>query len=785
MNGGNAPRPGPYDNVFCVEKWVEVDYGSLPGPVVMPDEDEPRLFVDERVNPAPLWGTPAQLRAMEKIAHDFGLTKEDAAWPRAVSESALMSLDDVSVLVDEACLIPIDSTIATKNQVVLSKVDADDAPVVAVPIQVVEEKYPDTPSAPPPTPPVRVAEAVEAKASMEMDDISPPASPRGALLVRAPRGGRPVVGAVAVATVLSCLLAVSVASLLGHGDLPSHVSALGSDFRTLPLCMDVACAPCELAHVPRYGRSDCGSPYDSIDGGFWRHRERCSDAVCEDRPPLHELSGCPAAKRDNGSSVGALFWVCSQPMGNQRGQLNKMPGKKKGKKIVKIVKKVSVKRGKIKGHGGYFANIGSGLGGALGGVADGIMDVGSRISGFGDYRVKRNTVADNTAGPPTFAGDGGIRINHREFIGDVSSPGSAFNLVQYSINPGLAASFPFLSTLTSAFEQYDIEGMVYEFKSTSGTAVGSTNTALGVVIMATNYDVLDPPFASKVEMEAYQFATSTVPSASVLHAIECARDKSAMPISYVRTNTAPSNSDLRMYDHGLFQIATQGQQAACVIGELWVTYSVKLMKPKLSSPIVDRIACVDVTSNTFTSGAKPTTLASYYAGSTFVVGYNGAGTLTVPYTGRYVFGAYLFTPNALLTNPDFTFGAGAAAVAGGWSNKVSGSSGGGSWDIILDITVAGASVIMPTCTWTSGNGQWYIMLSRTNDGLGMTAPLDTNRVRRRVPRLGMPGWISLPPAAPAAPVDDGISSCGVLIVEEEKVSGAGGVPAPVDQPRRR
>jgi hypothetical protein len=50
---------------------------------------------------------------------------------------------------------------------------------------------------------------------------------------------------------------------------------------------------------------------------------------------------------------------------------------------------------------------------------------------------------------------------------------------------------------------------------------------------------------------------------------------------YIRNGDVMSSADKRFSDLGMFQFATVGMQAASVIGELWVSYHVELIRPKL------------------------------------------------------------------------------------------------------------------------------------------------------------------------------------------------------------
>lgn len=174
-----------------------------------------------------------------------------------------------------------------------------------------------------------------------------------------------------------------------------------------------------------------------------------------------------------------------------------------------------------------------------------------------------------------------MNYNERRTV-NILGTGGAFNMTSYTINPANSRSFPFLAQLAANYEQYEVEGMLYQFRSTSANALNSTNTALGSVIMATQYDVLDAPFASKTEMLNYEFSTSAKPSENVIHMIECEPRQTSVSELFTLTGSVPTGADPRLYHLGRFSIATVGFQADNVnIGELHVTYQVRLLKPKL------------------------------------------------------------------------------------------------------------------------------------------------------------------------------------------------------------
>jgi len=219
----------------------------------------------------------------------------------------------------------------------------------------------------------------------------------------------------------------------------------------------------------------------------------------------------------------------------------------------------------------------SALGGMLAGPAGAAF--GSSLIGSGDYTINSNSVLTNAQVPVFREGKRSIVVKHREYISDVFSS-TGFAITAYSLNPGLSNAFPWLSVVVANFEQYKFHGLVFEFKSTAGSAVSSTNNALGSVIMATEYNVNKPAFTYKQQMEAYEYSCSGKASESFLHPIECSPSESQMNLYNTRTTTVVN--ELRMYDLGNFYIATQGMQASNInIGELWVTYEVEFLKPIL------------------------------------------------------------------------------------------------------------------------------------------------------------------------------------------------------------
>jgi hypothetical protein len=283
------------------------------------------------------------------------------------------------------------------------------------------------------------------------------------------------------------------------------------------------------------------------------------------------------------------------------------------------------------GVGGFWSKIGKGfkkIGKAVwkpaAKAALGLVPGGSAVStalglgrydmgGIGSYgEISTNDIVHGGSGDsmavakvnPTMEDDSGdVIMSHSEFIGNVVATAvmpagsgsvttqSTFQNSPYAINPGLQGSFPFLCQLAQNYTMYRLEGVIYQYKPLSGEGGGETNS-LGKVIMATDYDPMALPFINSVQMENYQYSQSTKPSLAARHGVECKPSQGITDMKYIRTGT--SNRDRAFTDYGLFQIATEGipitglagSTVTSNIGELWVSYKVRLSRANLYSSLL-------------------------------------------------------------------------------------------------------------------------------------------------------------------------------------------------------
>ncbi len=209
-----------------------------------------------------------------------------------------------------------------------------------------------------------------------------------------------------------------------------------------------------------------------------------------------------------------------------------------------------------------------------------------QIFGSGDYQIvgaspDYNVLANGNQIPKFSTGRQTNIVCHREYLQDIQGT-TAFTLLSFALNPGIASTFPWLSSIAQNYQEYKFHGLIFEFRPLITDFV--TSGAPGVVVMATNYNADAPVYNTKQEMENSEYAVSVKPTRDLIHGVECAAQQTVLPQLYVRSGNPPAGQDKRLYDQGNFQMATQGNPSQ-LLGELWVSYCVEFFKPILPTDV--------------------------------------------------------------------------------------------------------------------------------------------------------------------------------------------------------
>lgn len=239
-------------------------------------------------------------------------------------------------------------------------------------------------------------------------------------------------------------------------------------------------------------------------------------------------------------------------------------------------------------------SIGRGIGGFVGGHLGNLVGKGiGRLFGRGDYDVAAPPVAVNSmaagsmaAQVPQFSGsDGTIRVCHREYLGTIAVT-NPFAYYRLRIDPTDPTTFPWLSPIARTFQQWKPLGVVFEFIPTCGTAISSTNPAMGVVACKTAYNVDAISPANMSEVLNSHFATSGAPYQTQMTAVECAEASQPFKWWKVRSDLDnPTEAENQLYQFATQYYAVEGAQTTYVAGQLWISYDILLTQPKVDRGI--------------------------------------------------------------------------------------------------------------------------------------------------------------------------------------------------------
>ena len=292
----------------------------------------------------------------------------------------------------------------------------------------------------------------------------------------------------------------------------------------------------------------------------------------------------------------------------------------------------------------------------------------SKYIGAGEYTLTDAKDAKNilsSSVPTMHAKRESVIIQHREYLRDISSSVS-FSMQTLNFNPGLVATFPWASGIAQNFSQYKVLGAVVEYISTSADSLNSTNTALGSVAIAMNYNSTAGAFLNKQQIENEVGSVSGRPSTNLVCAVEVARTQTAQNLYYVRNGALASNQNIQFYDICDICVATVGSQAVAVCGELWINYEIELFKPHLNnllySSVPNASLICQAPTNSLPFGTSRSTPQYDNIGITFPT--NSTMLIPAGFSGLFSFNYYCAGSSSSITAPTFSWSANASVKLG-------------------------------------------------------------------------------------------------------------------------
>lgn len=156
-----------------------------------------------------------------------------------------------------------------------------------------------------------------------------------------------------------------------------------------------------------------------------------------------------------------------------------------------------------------------------------------------------------------------IRIRESERIDPVAGSVEFACGEGWACNPGLAGSFPWLSTLAGMYENYKVHKLCYRYKNLKGS------TANGNIILSFDYDTLDSaPTSTK---EATQMTVYCDGAPWRIFELRVPTDNRKL---FTRAGI-PAVADLKTYDVGRLFVCTEGCADNSIHGYLEVDYDIE------------------------------------------------------------------------------------------------------------------------------------------------------------------------------------------------------------------
>jgi hypothetical protein len=170
-----------------------------------------------------------------------------------------------------------------------------------------------------------------------------------------------------------------------------------------------------------------------------------------------------------------------------------------------------------------------------------------------------------------------FRVRHRELVNASVAGSTSFTLQStLAVNPGLAATFPWLSPQAQQWEQYICHQLHVIW-----VPIAPTSTA-GDIMISPEYDASEP--APTTETQMVDSADTVVDSC--WNSVVCCLDPLAMkgfgPRRYVRSCAIAG--DIKTFDVAKVYVASNNQTGTTAIGKLYIEYDFEFFKPQ-NSPL--------------------------------------------------------------------------------------------------------------------------------------------------------------------------------------------------------
>jgi hypothetical protein len=175
-------------------------------------------------------------------------------------------------------------------------------------------------------------------------------------------------------------------------------------------------------------------------------------------------------------------------------------------------------------------------------------------------------------------------VEHDEYVADVySDAANVFAYEVYDLNPGSAATFPWLSNIAQRYEEFEAVELTPHYETAAPT------TASGKVILAIDFDPADPTDAGTKQELLNDDKTRSGPLwQSFSQPINRSKLQKRLFVNddTVDAGTSGALALARQQDIGHLFVATTSTSlgASCMLGELWIRSRIRFYTPVLHVP---------------------------------------------------------------------------------------------------------------------------------------------------------------------------------------------------------
>lgn len=226
-----------------------------------------------------------------------------------------------------------------------------------------------------------------------------------------------------------------------------------------------------------------------------------------------------------------------------------------------------------------------------------------------------------------------VTITHRELLTSIIGSVGFTVALAVALNPGISGSFPWLSTVAQAWEQYRFKRLKVDYFTRTGS-----NTP-GSMLLIPDYNAADDAPDSEQIALAYQDAVEDAPWKNI-----CCKmfSKDLHPNGqrkYIRTAPLADNLDIKTYDAGnIYLCTTDG--TAVTWGKVFIEYEVELFVAQLNPTGVtaSEISAGYIINGGTTSSANPLGSAPTFNANNYNVTFDGSSHIFFQFPGVYLVG---------------------------------------------------------------------------------------------------------------------------------------------------